>query len=166
MTKLNIWHLIIFFVCWRNDWTHFLNSCGFLSFCQKSLGYTPNMWETVLRGSAGSKLVSDVQDVMWNGSLCTVKQVNVSIMMWRWFSLAETKKLSRVDGKVAGAKYKITFEEKLLEATKTGVEIRLSEGQWPFKIQPELQWKAIDHSIFMYEYWSSQSQNLNLKQNL
>lgn len=58
----------------------------------------------------------------------TVKHVGASIMLWD-FSVVETGRLVRLDGRMHGAKYRDVLEENLLQSAEkpqTGAKYQLS----------------------------------------
>jgi hypothetical protein len=58
------------------------------------------------------------------GTTSTVKHVGGSIMLWRCFSVEETGRLVRIEGKMNRAKYREVFDENLLQRAQ---DLRLGQ---------------------------------------
>ena len=63
------------------------------------------------------------------GTIPTVKHGGGSIVLWGCYSVAETGRLVRIEGKMNGVNYREILDENLLQSVQTGAKVHLPTGQ-------------------------------------
>ena len=97
------------------------------------------------------------------GTISTVKHGGGNIMLWRWFLMAGTGRLVRIEAKMNGAKYKDILDENLLQSSqylRLGQRFTFQHDNDPKHTAKITQEWLLYYSLNVLE-WPSQRLDLN-----